>query len=103
MIDGGLLAFFGLALVVAWWYFSIKARERAIELARRHCQLNGWQLLDYTVQLQRLWPEQTQKGWRLRRHYRFDFSSDGADRFNGSLVMVDGTSPIIQTDTPMSG
>lgn len=100
MVDGALIAFSCLTLVLLWWYFSVKAREGAIELARRHCQINAWQLLDYTVQLHRIWPVQTQKGWRLRRHYRFDFSTDGADRWHGLVIMADGIAPVIHTTTP---
>jgi len=87
----------GLGLGVVWWFYTIKAKEQASELARRYCKQQGWQLLDATVALSRAWPTQTAKGWRFKRRYRFEFSADGGDRHRAWLVLVDGQAPLIET------
>lgn len=94
-------ALIGIALLIAavgWWITSVQARERAVDLARRFCSLNEWQLLDQTVSLKSAWPCQTANGWRLMRRYGFEFSQDGGNRHRGVLKMLDGHAHEITTD-----
>ena len=79
-----LVAFIGL------WMKLSRAREIAMDEARRQCDRHGLQLLDETVGL---------RGIRLRRHhgervlercYGFEVSIDGDDREAGKLWMVAG-------------
>lgn len=100
MLDPGLIGIGALIAVVAWWVTSVQARERAVDLARRFCSLNEWQLLDQTVSLKSAWPCQTAKGWRLKRQYGFEFSQDGGNRHRGILKMLDGQAQEIRIDPP---
>ncbi len=98
MLDSSVLGIVALIVLVAWWVQSVQARERAVDLARRFCSLNEWQLLDQTVSLKSVWPRQTARGWRLMRLYGFEFSQDGGNRHRGVLKMLDGHAHEIQTD-----
>lgn len=78
------------ALIGVWMKFS-RAREIAMDEARRQCERHGLQLLDETVGL---------RGIRLRHHrgervlercYGFEVSIDGDDREPGKLWMVGST------------
>jgi hypothetical protein len=95
-----LVAFIGL------WMKLSRAREIAMDEARRQCDRHGLQLLDETVGL---------RGIRLRRHhgervlercYGFEVSIDGDDREPGKLWMVAGgmsglSLPTIRLRQPM--
>jgi hypothetical protein len=83
-----------------------RAREIAMDEARRQCDRHGLQLLDETVGL---------RGIRLRRHhgervlercYGFEVSIDGDDREPGKVWMVAGgmsglSLPTIRLRQPM--
>ncbi|MEP6485312.1 MAG: DUF3301 domain-containing protein [Rudaea sp.] len=99
-------------LAIYLWQASLKARERARQLGHELCAQAHVQLLDQTVSLQRLRIERGSDG-RLhwRRRYRFELSTDGVDRHQGTLdIMQDrllghflpmlGASqiPVLQTD-----
>ena len=83
-----LIAIALVALVVWLWRESLRAREAATRAGRRVCEANDVQFLDETVALARM-----SLGWNGRvaliRSYRFDYSTDGADRAAG-LVIVQG-------------
>lgn len=72
-----LWGFFAIAVVVALWYFHLRARERAILAARAYCTQHGLQLLDESVALVRLRPS-FDGPLRARRWYRFKVG-DGDD------------------------
>ena len=79
----------GLVAAAVWfWRESLRAREAATAAGRRLCQANDVQFLDETVALARM-----SLGWNgrvaLLRNYRFDYSTDGANRATG-LVVVQG-------------
>jgi hypothetical protein len=70
------------------WLDALKARERALALARAHCERQGVQLLDDTVALVRLRPAWRSGRLRWRRHYGFEFA-DGSDwRRHGVIVFL---------------
>ena len=77
-----------LAAVVWLWRESLRAREAATRAGRRVCQANDVQFLDETVALAKM-----NFAWNGRvalvRSYRFDYSTNGADRAGG-LVVVHG-------------
>ena len=83
---------FLLVLVAIYlWQASLRAKERARHFATVMCSDAGVQLLDQTVSLQRLRIRRGEDG-RLHwlRRYRFELSTSGADRHQGSLdVMQD--------------
>ncbi|OUD11743.1 DUF3301 domain-containing protein [Thioflexithrix psekupsensis] len=73
----------------AWfWFDSLRAREQVIYLARHLCQQYDLQLLDQTVSLQRLSLKREGFGQiKWLRHYQFEFSSDGANRLKGTVIL----------------
>ena len=77
-----------LAVVVWLWRESLRAREAATRAGRRICQDNDVQFLDETVALAKM-----TLAWNGRvalvRCYRFDYSTNGADRACG-IVVVQG-------------
>lgn len=78
-------------LAIYLWQASLRAKERARAFATTLCANAGVQLLDQTVALQRLRLRRGDDG-RLHwlRRYRFELSTNGSDRHNGSLdVMQD--------------
>ena len=78
-------------LAIYVWQASLRAKERARHFATALCADAGVQLLDQTVALQRLRIRRGDDG-RLhwRRRYRFELSTNGSDRHQGSLdVMQD--------------
>jgi hypothetical protein len=66
-----------------------RAREAAIRIARRACDEQGWQLLDFTVRGTRLRFARDGEGIvRVRRTFVFDYSDTGFSRRSGFLVML---------------
>lgn len=84
-----LIAVVVLAAAVWLWRESLRAREAATRAGRRICEANDVQFLDETVALARM-----SLGWNgqvaLVRSYRFDYSTDGADRAAGLVVVQAG-------------
>lgn len=76
-----------LGAVIASWLKLSRAREIAVEEARRHCERNGLQLLDETVGLRSLRLRRGEQGRVLERGYGFEVSIDGDDRESGRLWM----------------
>lgn len=76
-----------LGAVIASWLKLSRAREIAVEEARRHCERNGLQLLDETVGLRSLRLRRSEQGRVLERGYGFEVSVDGDDRESGRLWM----------------
>jgi hypothetical protein len=87
-----LIALAGIAVLAWWWYDSMRARERALDVARAACSRDRLQLLDETVECVKAKPVRDEEGQLvLRRTYRFEFSDDGNNRRAGSVVIL-GTS-----------
>lgn len=85
-----LLPFLVVLLAIYAWQASLRARERARQLGQELCAGANVQLLDQTVSLQRLRIERGGDG-RLhwRRRYRFEVSTDGSDRHQGTLDVME--------------
>ena len=83
-----LLILIALAAVVWFWHLNLSYRELAIRLVKNVCAEMTLQLLDQTVTL---------AGFSLHRDaerriipvrtYRFEVSSNGADRFSGHIIL----------------
>jgi hypothetical protein len=85
------LPFIFVLLAIYFWQVALRARENARHLGHELCAQANVQLLDQTVSLQRLGIERGSDG-RLhwRRRYRFEVSTNGSDRHQGTLdVMQD--------------
>lgn len=78
-----------IAFAIWLWSDGLRARERAIRVARRACEAADVQLLDDTVALARIRPARNGEGrMTLARLYRFEFSMMGDERRSGYVAML---------------
>ena len=74
-------------VVVILFVLRIQSRkELANNIAETFCSREGLQLLDGTVAFRGL--HLTRPGFSLAYRFRFDYSTDRADRFSGHLTLV---------------
>src|SRR5690606_19201323 len=76
------------ALLVGYWYDSIRAREAANRIAADACERRSLQFLDGTVALVSLRPRVDRLGFRFERTYTFDYTVDGMLRASGFVIML---------------
>jgi hypothetical protein len=89
MENTGLLLFIILGLVIWFWYDTLAAREHATRSAREICHLQGLQLLDASVALQRVRLQRSGTGRLvLQRTFQFGYSSDGYQRMTGFVITL---------------
>lgn len=75
-------------LLALYWWQSGQYKGRARELATTHCQQLGLQLLDQSMVIVGFWPVRARTGSLVfRRSYQFEFSSTGARRYQGKLIL----------------
>ncbi len=90
-----------IAALVWFWSDSVSARELAIARCQRACKEVDVQLLDQTVRLARITIARMATGrMQLRRHYRYDFSINGQDRYQGRISMLGRRVEHIHLDLP---
>jgi len=77
-------------LAAGWfWLDSLRAREVALDGARRACEAEGVQLLDWTVAMKRIRLGRDDEGRRgFQRTYEFEFSDTGNNRIEGSITVI---------------
>ena len=76
------------AAVLLYWWTSGTYKGRARQLAESHCRQNDLQLLDQSMVIRGIWPQRGADGrLGLRRTYHFEFTSTGAQRYQGVLVL----------------
>jgi len=77
-------------ILAAWfWQDSLRARDVALEGARRACEAEGVQLLDWTVAVKKIRLGRDEDGRRgLLRTYEFEFSDTGNNRIGGSITVI---------------
>ncbi|NUO74057.1 MAG: DUF3301 domain-containing protein [Frateuria sp.] len=85
-----LIALLAFAAVAGLWFKSTRARERAVDEARRQCMQHDLQLLDETVGLRSLRLRQASGRRQLELGYGFEVSAHGDDRQEGRLWMRGG-------------
>lgn len=75
---------------LAWlWLDSMRAREAAVRAARAACAAEGLMLLDDTVAIAGLKPARDENGrFKLQRAYEFEYSDNGNNRLQGSVVLL---------------
>ena len=77
------------AIVVWFWFDSLKAREIGILAARNACHAEGLQFLDDTVVGGSLRLARDDDGLlKLRRVYTFEYSDNGDNRRPGSVTLL---------------
>jgi len=78
-----------LLLIAYYWSSSMKAREIAYRATVIHCQKMDVLLLDDYVALVAQWLKKDEDGvTKIWRSYQFEFSSTGAERYHGKVVML---------------
>jgi hypothetical protein len=80
-----------LFLIACGWFWmdSLHARDAALEAARRACDAENVQLLDWTVAVRKLRLGRDDEGRvKVRRTYDFEFSDNGNNRIGGSLTLL---------------
>lgn len=78
-----------LGLALSYWWSARGMKERALLAARRRVQELELEFLDDSVVLQWLRPQRDRQGrWRIRRHYRFEFSATGQERYQGWIELM---------------
>lgn len=83
------LLLFGLLAGMVWfWADGARAREQMLKRCRSLCEDMNLQLLDQTVSLTKLRVARGERGSvELRRWYAFEYSTDGADRWQGAAQL----------------
>jgi hypothetical protein len=101
-----LLALLALAAVAGLWLKSTRAREHAVDEARRQCAQHNLQLLDETVGLRGLRLRRIGGRRRVEAGYTFEVSAHGDDRLEGRLWMRGGRLAALSlpsVDEPLQG
>ncbi|MCW9024661.1 MAG: DUF3301 domain-containing protein [Gammaproteobacteria bacterium] len=78
-----------LGFLIWFWFDSIGAKEKARLTCREYCTKGNVQFLDDTVALSKLRFRRNRLG-RLNfyRVFKFEFSSNGDDRYNGKVALL---------------
>ena len=73
--------------VYAWWR-NASVREQALISAKKHCDSLNLQLLDGSVAGSEWRPLWTNGEIKIRRRYKFEFSSSGSARYTGEITYL---------------
>ena len=83
------LLFFILITGLWYWWDTLRTKEIARLAGLNACQQASVQFLDDTVELKKIWLRRNRLGsLELCRLYFFEFSSDGAERYQGRIIML---------------
>lgn len=84
------LATLAIIILAGWfWMDTLQVRDVALDAARRACEAENVQLLDWTVAVKKLGLGRDDEGRRrIRRTYEFEFSDTGNNRVKGSLTLI---------------
>ena len=86
MVDGLLIVL--VVAAVYLWIQAMVAKENARAAGKKACKESDVQLLDDTVQRQKIWLARTRQGWlQVCRIYLFEFASDGEQRYQGKVTV----------------
>lgn len=84
-----LLGLLALAGMIWYWLDAMRAKEIAVAGGRIACEEVGVSFLDETVAMSRVRLGRNRAGQRvIIRDYRFEFTSDGSQRYRGLLTLV---------------
>jgi hypothetical protein len=75
-----------IAVGVWLWLDGLRSREFAMKRCQSFCSQNHVQMLDQSIHLKKMFPARSNGRLKLRRFYAFEFSINGADRYNGVAV-----------------
>ncbi|MCP5208020.1 MAG: DUF3301 domain-containing protein [Hahellaceae bacterium] len=78
-----------LAASAAYWWKAREIKERALFSVKQYCEKNTVEFLDESLVLTGIgFSKNVRKQWKLRRTYRFEFSSTGEYRYYGTITML---------------
>lgn len=80
-----IVIFFLVASVMYAWWRNTTIREQALLKAKKHCDSLGLQLLDGSVSGDGWKPVWHQGQLKVKRTYKFEFSSSGIARYPGKI------------------
>jgi hypothetical protein len=84
----GLLLVAILSVLTWYWWDTMQCKEIAKTAGKRACDNAQVQFLDDTVALKKLWLRRAEDGrLQLCRIFFFEFTSDGAYRYHGRIVL----------------
>ncbi len=91
-----------IALVAWFWASNLRAREKACEIAEKACQVTDVQFLDDTVSISRLGIGRNRASGHLslQRVYSFEFTLEGARRYEGRVAMHGEQVKAVHLDHP---
>lgn len=82
-----------------YWQSSQKVKEFAWAATMRHCEKMELQMLDGYIAFQSLSLKRDSRGaFHIVRTYQFEFSSTGAERYNGKIQMLGRRLDFIQLE-----
>ena len=85
----------GIAIIVvslAYWWTTMKAKEIAFVAAKQYCRNEGLQLLDDGMAQKRFRLKRGVSGrLQLARHFTFEFTSTGDERYQGCVTVLGTT------------
>ena len=96
---GWIFFFCIVAVMYLFWNKQQQARVLASKVVRKHCELQGLQLLDDTLTLDGYQLNKRGAGWALIRCYHFEFSSTGEERYAGSILLAGRRVEQLELDT----
>ncbi|MFV8816414.1 DUF3301 domain-containing protein [Haliea sp. E17] len=86
---GEVVVLFMVGAAALYVFSSIRIRELALQHVQSASQRDGFQLLDESVQIQKMSLSRDRGGqWRVWRQYRFEYSLDGVERRQGHVIML---------------
>ena len=78
-----------LLFIIWYWWGSMQCKEIARHAGGQACRNVDVQFLDDTVELKKIWLRRNDRGrLQLCRLFFFEFSSDGAHRYQGRIVLL---------------
>ncbi len=88
--------------IIVWiWQESLQAKEFAVKFCHNKCNELGLQLLDQTIALKSISFIRNINGLPVViRRYNFEFSINGANRYNGSITIQKGFVKSFQLEHP---
>jgi len=73
----------------AYWFNFQSVKEIALHATRTHCRAMEVHMLDDYIAANGIWFRRDKHGkWQIQRTFLFEFSSTGADRYNGKITML---------------
>lgn len=79
-----------LLVAAGWYWWKARARkEMAYRVVKQHCEKNAVEILDESLVLTSIGMAKNNRGfWKIRRSYRFEFSTTGEYRYYGTVQVL---------------